>query len=243
MHNHTLLVNKALLLAIVNEGGQPSTLHDCGYRVHAIERGVRVGDRAVVPDIMFLNEGEGHMLVVDCKGGANIKPDQDARYAQMRLEEILESSRPPCEVRSRTFAYAVNEEHVGRMREHTHFALIVFGSHAFHGIGDFGRERLTAELRAGAGLGYASNPRYAPYPFSINDTHKDIDAAVVAAIQSCQRALPGMRLQANRATADEVLRAAHPFHEKFAPAHRTELVDVVRLSIERVLARRAPRWF
>ncbi|MDD9825843.1 MAG: hypothetical protein OXU86_03590 [Thaumarchaeota archaeon] len=112
MHRHTLLVNKMLVLAVVSEGGQPSTLHDCGYRIHAIEGGVRVGGRTVVPDIMLLNEKAGHRIPVGCKGGANVKPGQDGRYARMLLEDILEGARPPCGVHSHTFAYAASEEHV-----------------------------------------------------------------------------------------------------------------------------------
>lgn len=223
--------------------GWPSTLLEHGYRVHAIERSVRVGGKSVVPDIILLNEAEAHMLVVDCKGGANIKREQDARYARMRLEDILEAARPPCEVRSHTFAYAASEEHAARMRGHTDFALIAFGDHAVRGIGCFGHERLTGELQAGVTIGSAARLRLARYPFSINGAEEEIDAAVTTAIQSWRLARRGARILANRATAREVLRAAHPFHEKFAPAHRAELVDVVRLSIGRMLARREPRWF
>jgi len=196
-----------------------------------------------VPDIMFLNEGAGHMLIVDCKGGPNIKPDQDGRYARMRLEDILEAAKPPCEVCSHTFAYAASEEHVNRMREHTGFAIIAFGNRVVRAIRDLGHAPLTRELRVGVSLGEATAPPFYTYPFSINDNDGYIDSRVESAIQSFRSARPGARLLANRATADEALRAAHPFHEKFAPAHRAELVEVVRLSIARMLARRAPRWF
>jgi len=243
VHRHTLLVSKTISLAVGNEEGQPSTLHDCGYHVHAVERSVRVGDRTAVPDIMFLNEGAGHMLIVDCKGGPNIKPDQDGRYAEMRLEDILEAARPPCEVRSHTFAYAANEEHVDRMCKHTDFAIIAFGNRVVRAVGDLGHAPLTQELQLGVSLGETTAPPFYAYPFSINDDDGHVDSRVESAIQSFRRARPGARLLANRATADEVLRAARPFHEKFAPAHRAELVEVVRLSIARMLARRAPRWF
>ena len=66
----------------------------------------------VVPDIMLLNEKAGHRIPVGCKGGANVKPGQDGRYARMLLEDILEGARPPCGVHSHTFAYAASEEHV-----------------------------------------------------------------------------------------------------------------------------------
>lgn len=223
--------------------GWPSTLLDHGYRVHAIERSVRVGGKYAVPDIILLNEEEGHMLVVDCKGGANIKREQDARYSRMRLEDILEAARPPCGVRSHTFAYAVNEEHAARIHAHTGFAIIAFGHHAVRVTGDLGHARLTQELRGGVSLGKAPAPLFYTYPFSINDSYGHVDSRVAPAVQSWFRGRPGARLAANRATAGEVLRTLHPFHDRFAPAHRAELVDVVRLSLGRVLARRGPRWF
>jgi len=243
VHRHTLLMNKVMILCIAGMREWVSTLYDHGYQILAIERSVRVEGKTVVPDIMLLNNRARHILVVDCKSGPNIKPNQESKYARMRLEDILEAARPPCGVSSHTFAYAANEEHVDRMREHTDFTIMAFGSHGVRGIGDFGHEGLTRELRAGVDLGSASEPRYAPYPFSINDLWEDIDDVVALGILACQPARPGARLLANRATAREVLRAAHPFHEKFAPAHRAELVEVVRLSIARILARRAPRWF
>jgi len=242
VHRHTLLMSKVLGMCVAMSGW-PSTLREHGYRVLAIERSVRVGNRTAVPDIMFLNEGAGHMLIVDCKGGANVKPDQDGKYSQMRLPDMLEIARPQCEVKAHTFAYAVDEEHVGRIRAHTDFAIIAFGRHAVRGIGDLGHAPLTQELRGGVSLGEAPTPLFYTYPFSINDDHEHVDTRVASSIRTCQRARAGMRLLANRATADEVLRAARPFHEKFAPAHRAELVEVVRLSIARILARRAPRWF
>ena len=235
-------MNKVLGMCIVMLGW-PSTLLEHGYRVLAIERSVRVESNTAVPDIMLLNEEAGHMLLVDCKGGANVKPDQDGKYSQMRLSDILEITRPPCEVRSHTFAYATSEEHVERMRAHTDFAIIAFGRHVVRGIGDLGNVPLTHELCGGVSLGKTPTPLFYTYPFSINDGHEHIDSRVATGILLCLLASPGMRMLPNRATADEVLRATHPFHEKYAPAHKAELVDVVRRSIARVLSRRAPRWF
>lgn len=237
MHRHTLLMNKVLAMCSASMHKWPSTLYDHGYRILAIERSVRVGSRTVVPDIMLLNEREGHVLIIDCKGGANIKPDQDGRYSQIRLEDILESAKPPCAIRSHTFMYAIDEAHEVRMRAHTRFAMIAFGHHTVRGFGDIGHGSLTRELRDGVSLG-GTVPQFILYPFSINDEDVDVDAYVQKSMHALL--LCGQKdLVANRATAAKILRNAHPFHAHYAPAHAAELVEVTRLSIERLLARRS----
>lgn len=229
MHKHTLLVNKILCLCAAVPRW-PSILLEHGYRILAIERSIRVGSRTVVPDIMLLNETAGHILVIDCKGGSNIKPDQEGRYAQMRLPDILETTGSGHKANAHTFAYAIDEKHAERMRAHTGFALIVFGRHAVRAIGDLGYCPLTRELQAGVSLGREPMPQFF-YPFSINDSHDDIDAQVTPILLTRPPARP------NRAAAAEVLRAVHPFHDRYAPAHVAELVEVTRLSMKRVLGR------
>lgn len=230
MHRHTLLVNKILCLCAAVPGW-PSVLLGHGYRILAIERSVRVGGRTVVPDIMLLNGAAGHILVIDCKGGSNVKPDQEGRYARMRLPDILEIARPRPKAGTHTFAYAIEEEHSEKVRAHTGFALIVFGRRAVRAIGDLGHGPLTRELQAGVSLGDEPMPQFF-YPFSINDSHRDIDAQVAPILLSRPPVRP------NRAAAAEVFRAVHPFHDRYAPAHVAELVEVTRLSMERVLGRR-----
>lgn len=230
MHRHTPLMNKILCLCAPVRGW-PSTLHKHGYRLLAIERSVHVEGREAVPDIIPLNEVAGHILAIDCKGGANIKPHQDGKYSRMRLSDILEITRPQCKVGHYTFAYAIEREHVERIRAHTSLALIVFGLHEVRAIRDLGYEPLARELWGGVSLGAAPVPRFF-YPFSINDSHEDIDAHVAPILLSRAQVYP------RRSDAYEVFRAIHPFHERYAPAHAAELVEVTRRSIARVLARR-----
>lgn len=229
MHRHTLLVNKILCLCAAVPGW-PSILLGHGYRILAIERSVRVGSRMVVPDIMLLNVAAGHILVIDCKGGSNIKPDQEGRYSQMRLSDILEIARLQGKASAHTFAYAVEEEHSEKVRAHTGFALIVFGRRVVRAIGDLGYGPLTRELQAGVSLGGEPMPQFF-YPFSINDAHEDIDAQVAPILLSRPPVRP------NRAAAAEVFRAIHPFHDRYAPAHVAELVEVTWLSMERLSRR------
>lgn len=229
-------MNRVLAMCSASMHKWPSTLCDHGYRILAIERSVRAGGRTVVPDIMLVNEKEGHVLIIDCKGGANIKPDQDGRCSQMRLEGMLEGARPPCAIRSHTLMYAIDGAHEARIRAHTRFALIAFGRHAVRGFGDLGHDSLTRELHGGVSL-EGTVPQFMLYPFSINDEGGDIDAYVQKSMQALL--LCGQEnLVANRATAAKIFHNAHPFHAHYAPAHAAELVEVTRLSMERSLARR-----
>jgi len=148
----------------------------------------------------------------------------------MRLSDILEITRPQCKVEYYTFAYAIEREHAERIRAHTGFALIVFGLHEVHAIRDLGYEPLTRELRDGVSLEAVPVPQFF-YPFSINDSHEYIDAHVAPIL------LSRAQVQPRRSDAYEVFRAIHPFHERYAPAHAAELVEVTRRSIARVLAR------
>jgi len=218
--------------------GWASTLYEHGYRVFAIERSIRVGCRIVVPDIMLLNEEAGHILIIDCKGGSNIKPDQDSRYARVSLTAILEGTRLPCEACEaclHMFAYAIDETHEERIRAHTDFALIVFGDHVVRGIGDLGHEPPTRELQGGVSLD-DTVPQFIPYPFSINDGDKDIDACVKRSMQALSLPLQDKNITGNRATAAMILRNAHPFHVSYAPTHMAELAEATRLGAGRVLA-------
>lgn len=191
----------------------------------------------MVPDVVFINEEKGHMIVTDCKSGANVRKDQDQRYSSMRLEDLIKSTTPACEVSSHTFAYAIEETNFVRIRPHTDAALIVFGQNSVRGNGDFGNVELTRSLLEGVSLESALYPRLVAYPFSIHDKHADIDGrvAIGLSLYMAAHALEG-ELLANNAVALDVLRIVHPHHAIFAPSHRAELVGAVRESIARILA-------
>lgn len=146
-------------------GGQPLFLLDYGYKAHAIEKNVRVGGRIVVPDVIFINKDMGHMLVVDCKSGANVRIDQDLRYSQMRLEDLIKATRPHCKVSMHTFVYAIEEPNLERIRPHTDAALIIFGRNYVHGDGNLGNDRLTQLLREGVSLKDTLYSKLNAYPF------------------------------------------------------------------------------
>ena len=235
MDRHTLLANKWLGLSRRRINTiWPKTLHDLGYAIHGIEHTVRVGDRNVSPDVIMANIAAGHALVTDCKSGANVDLGQDLGHARMATGD-LHRAGVPASIRSHTPIYAINEEHVGRIRGHTRLALVVFGKRRIYGIGDLGNADLAGELRRGVPLEEGSAPDFVIYPFSIRDTPVHIDAHVARAILSYLSSHPGMRGRslATRALASAILRKAHPLHAPVSGSHRQELRRAVARSIAR----------
>jgi len=216
----------------------PATLFRLGYETHGIEHNVSVESGNVSPDIIFTNPTTRQALVIDCKSGANVDERQDIRYAQITTSD-LHKAGVPAAVRSHTPIYAINEEHVGRIRGHTDHALLVFGSRRIYGIGDFGDACLDAELRNGVPLERGSAPNTDVYPFSIRDAPGHIDEHVLRAVLRHLAGRPGMagRSLATRAAAGAILREAHPLHPHFSGPPRRAL----RRAVERSIARQEAR--
>lgn len=186
------------------------------------------------PDIILTSKTHGHALVIECKSGANVDLEQDRKYGQIALNDLHEAG-VPAHVRSHTPTYAINEEHVDRIRGHTGHALLVFGSRRIYGIGQFGYDKLTRALQKGINLKNGAFPDIGAYPFSIRDTHDHIDARVAGAILFYLNTHPDMkgRSLATRAFASAILRVAHPLHRHFSGSHRSELRRAVAHSISR----------
>lgn len=236
MDSHTLAMNRVLGLAMRRGGGWPTTLHDHGYRVLAIEADVRAGRRRASPDIVLLNETAGHILAIDCKGGANVDPDQDRRYSRMALGDLVEATRPPCAVGAHTVAYAIGEGSEARVRAHTGLALVVFGRDSVRVVGDLGHDGLTACLREGVRLGGADVPEEDIYPFSVHDSDDDIDYKVAGAVMAYMSARPEMatRHLVNLEVARGVLAVAHPLRPRFSAQHAREMARATKQSMARL---------
>lgn len=236
MDDRTLVVNKILGLIVAGEGEWPQTLLKHGHGAHAIEESIAVGQRTATPDVVALNRNTGHMLVVDCKGGANIDSDQDLRYAHMGLKDIVDATRPPCHVRAHALAHATSEGHEERIRAHTAFPLIVFGNGSVRGIGDLGHAELTRELLEGVPLCGLASPDTDVYPFSIHDTNDHIDRQVVAGLVAYMVNHPWMAHEhlLNLETANHVLRASHPLHSSLSRGHRLALANAIKRSLVRL---------
>jgi len=234
--DHTLVINKTLSLLVAKTDGQPQTLLKHGYDVLAIEESVSVEQGFATPDIIAINKQARHMLVMDCKGGANIDPGQDLRYARMRLQDLINATRPPCLVGAHTFAYVIHEEHEERIRAHTNFLLIVFGNHSVRGIGNLGHEELTQEMTKGVPIYALEFPDTDVYPFSIHDSHDHIDRQVAIGLVAHLVTHPWMvnGHLLNLETANYVLRASHPLHSSLSLQHRRALANAIKRSLGRL---------
>lgn len=235
MDSHTLLVNKLLSLLFRRFNAKwPTTLLKLGYKVHGIEHSMHVKGGNVSPDIILTSTVGRHALVIECKSGANVDKGQGSRYGQVTAN-VLHSVGVPTTVRSHAPIYAINEEHVDRIRGHTDHALLVFGSRRIYGIGDFGDGDLYAVLRNGVPLEKGSSPNTDVYPFSVRDAPGHIDEHVSRAVRRHLLDHPGMagRPLDTRAAASAILREAHPPHRHFSGPHRRELRRAVARSIAR----------
>lgn len=242
MDRHTFLVNKSLgLSSNLVSTKWPKTLLRLGYEIHGIEHSVHVEGGNVSPDIILTNGSTGHALVIDCKSGANVDLEQDSGYCRMSTSD-LHRAGVPVTMRSHTPIYAINEEHVGRIRGHTDLPLVVFGSHRIHGIGNPGSADLADELCRGVPLDAGSAPDLGIYPFSILDAHGHIDGCVADAVSRHLLTRPELagRSLAARADASAILRKVHPLHALFSRSHRSELRRAVAQSIARQEGAGAP---
>ena len=229
-------MNRTLGLAVRRDWGWPTAFLDYGYRVLAIEADVHMGERHVAPDIVLLNEEAAHMLVVDCKGGANVDQDQDGRYSKMVLEELVEATHPPCEVVAHTMSYSTSEGNEARIRDHANFALVVFGHDSVRVNGHLGHDGPTSRLQRGVPLGGVDIPEEVVYPFSIHDSNDDIDYKVAGAVLTYLAVHPEMAMMhlANLEVARGVLAVAHPLHSHFSASHRRELARATKQGIARL---------
>jgi len=234
--SHTLVMNRALALGARGSGGHPSTFCDYGHRILAIGANVRVGERGVTPDIVLLNEQAGHLLALDCKGGANVDPDQDARHARMALGDLVAATRPPCVARAHTVAYAINEAGEGRIREHTDLALVVFGRDHMRAVGHLGHDGLTRRVLDGVQVRKAATLDLGVCPFSTRDDHRDIDEQVatgVSAYLAARSEMAGGHL-VNLDVARDVLGVVHPLHASFSESHGQEMAKATKQSLARL---------
>jgi len=155
----------------------------------------------------------------------------------MRLEDLTRATGQAGKAKSHTFVYAIDEAHLGRIRPHTGFSLIAFGTRAVRAIGSLGHPGLDTELQGGVPLD-APSPRTRAYPFSIHDDLAHIDQITAQGIRGYLVNRPGSAeaCLSSDAVADWILCATHPLHDHFSPEHRAELVGAIRRSILRLYA-------
>jgi hypothetical protein len=95
----------------------PRLLIDGGYLCHSIEQTFPVGvNDSVNPEVIFCSIQEAHTLIVECKSGANLKPDQLARYAMIANTPLaLAAQVPPDAATSYELLIVGKQEHAERL--------------------------------------------------------------------------------------------------------------------------------
>ena len=88
MESRLVPVNAILDLALA-DGLNPAPPTKAGWAVAALEVPVRVSGETVVCDVVLFNPQAGHLLAVEAKSGANLKPEQGRRLAALTPELLV----------------------------------------------------------------------------------------------------------------------------------------------------------
>lgn len=97
--DHTILVNSVIAMLTPNQGW-PSPLSDMGYKLRMIEGVFNIGTQGrnpCNPDVISVNEPNSNVMLLECKGGKNVKQKQLERYLLVSpddLEKLITVENP-----------------------------------------------------------------------------------------------------------------------------------------------------
>lgn len=210
---HTRLMNKSMGLCDPSSGW-PSVLHDCGYRMQAIEQKLRINDTtSVKPDIIVASGKERHALVIECKSGMNVKLEQEKRYAKLDTGTVRKwvKARPPPE--KHTVSYAINSHGYERIAAHTRLPLVVFYKSRLEGRGSFGADRLDRAMRDPINFDTTMEEPTEYYPYGPNDDDSIIAQHVLQALMQLLQGNSTIENLSSDATVDKVFKINHIYHK------------------------------
>lgn len=190
---HTRLINKFIGLCknngpANNKGRQrfwPNPLHELGYRVEVIEQNVKMrGGDTVKPDVLTVSNKNLHALVVECKGGKSIKPDQDFRYASLLPSDLSNCAKVYDQKRLRhDVCYVAGIENHASLSSQTNLPFITFGQHVER-HGEFKLSEINEKLSEPIPLDGLPEPT-SYYPFAPSDDDKFVVPYVLRAVVKC----------------------------------------------------------
>lgn len=111
MADPRLLPVNAVLALHLGGGTWPRALADAGHAVHQLE--FPVGD--VVVDVVSFAHAQEHVVLFECKSGANVEPVQAKGYASISIGDIRRVMTMPATA-THGVAYVCLEEHEARIR-------------------------------------------------------------------------------------------------------------------------------
>ena len=227
MSEHTRLINK--FIGLCDNGKHwPSILYTEGYRVKLIEQTLRLhSGNDITPDVIAASNRHSHMLVVDCKSGGNINPDQESRYTMLTLDVLLLFVSVPEESKA-TYkpCYVDQGKHHARLKEHSQLPFITFGDDAMYGDGDFGNEHLNHALCQRILLGETREPT-GYYPFSYSDPDQAIAPYVLRGLVTYANTARRMggRDAKSAPNGKNLVESIHKYHRLLSTKHKLCITD------------------
>ena len=233
MSEHTRLVNMVMGLC-QDTLRWPGILHDLGYAIQLIEQTIslRESTQKVAPDVVAVSNRLVHAMVIDCKSGANIDPDQDNRYGLLEPPDLAYhiTVHDPSRL-THAVCYADGLANHKFLEPHTKLPFITFGPDAVGGSGDFGKEQVNDRLCKPVSLEGMREPT-GFYPFSPDDEDSEIIPHILPGLLSCMVQRGGEAPSVvDSAMAEAVLKRIHPFHEQISSRHKKRLIARIMQTI------------
>ena len=232
LSEHTRLMNKFIGLC-TNADNWPQTLYAIGFRVQLVEQRIALEGSSITPDVVSVSDHLSHALLVDCKGGRNIDPSQDAKYQGIRHGELANWVTVREQGRlTHTACYAANGTNYDKLHQHTGLPFIVFGEDFVKGVGSFGQPTLDKAIGKSISLRGSLEPR-SLYPFSFDDPPSAALPLIVEGVVSCmtKAGAEGHRDFTTEDGMRDVIKSIHVFYERMGTRHA------------RIPVRKAAMWF
>lgn len=228
---HTRLMNKSMGLCVPTMGW-PSLLHEYGYRLQAIEQKLHISASvSIKPDIIVASGKEAHALVIECKSGMNVKPEQEKRYAKLDTETIRKWTKTAPPPGRHTVSYAINGLGYDRIAAHTHLPLITFYESKLEKKGSLGSVRLDKAMRNPIDLDARSEP-FEHYPYGPDD---DDSVIVYHALQALAQLLRSGDIDetiSSEETAGKIFRQTHQYHKVLSDETSNRIKKKIRNVIQ-----------
>ena len=201
-----------------------------------IEQTISLGESAqkIAPDVVAVSNKLVHAIVVDCKGGANIEPDQDRRYESLKSRDLTYHITVHDPKRLTHVTCYADDADVHKLLEpHTELPFITFGRDMMSGKRDFGKKQVNDKLCKPVSLEGMLEPT-GHYPFSPDDEKAAIIPHVLPGLLShlIKRGRSKTPTVADSTTAESILKIIHPFHEQIDSRHKKRLAESIKIVID-----------
>lgn len=223
--------------------GWPSILADLGYGVQVIELEIRTTTGTLVrPDLILVSNKHLHCLVVECKSGSNVDPNQKGHYSDLTTSDLLRWITPYTKAGvTHDVCYVGLKENAQLLSESLpEYPILIFGDDSISKDHTFPKTFLEKAFQNPIDLsGMAPPLNY--YPFS----ELDEDVIIVPRVL---RMLVSLSLQTARGgesavnetiyTLDEIVQKTHPFWKALSKDQRRKLKERVRNLVHTLLESR-----